>query len=188
MNICETDGGEKLYSFRALSEIFGIENDICLKVDDAVLAPLSDCDAEAYCRLCRNSYSEKFWHCDCRATEPFSDAKYFLESVRRERKEGISFGLAIKKDGFLVGEAVLYGFNCRGVASVGLRFCESDAETALGKQALSVMFNFAFEKLKLNEVFARCDKKDLRFLEICNCSMSVDSETTENIRFVKKFQ
>lgn len=183
INPCDGALSDGLYVFRPLSEIFGCDSFPSVRSDGFVLSLLSECDAEAYDRLCRDDAVNKFWGYDYRVDCPFPAPDFFLNDAKRDLKNGLSLSLAIKCDGELAGEAVLHGFNCRGSANAGIRLFEKYQGYGIGGKAFSALTEYAFS-LGLSEIRAKCFKQNTSSFKMLSRIMTFLSEDEEYDYFI----
>ena len=80
----------------------------------------------------------------------------------------------------MIGEAILYQFDCIGGATAGVRIASSSAGYGYGREALSALTEFAQRDLGLFTVRAKCFKENIPSVKMLS---SVMEKTSEDERF-----
>ena len=111
--------------------------------DDIRLTLLTDLDTAAYTRLCCDRELNKYWGYDALADNPALDPEIFMQTAEREREQSIALSLAIRRDGKYLGEAVLYDFDYRRGAEVGIRVLPEYQGDGIGLKALDAAIKYA---------------------------------------------
>ena len=76
------------------------------------------------------------------------------------RNGGVHFCFAVRLDGTLIGEAVLYRFDYRGGAELGCRIDTAHAGHGYGTEAFAAVADWALYKVHLTRVVAKCYKEN----------------------------
>lgn len=118
-------------------------------------------DAAAYARFARDVRLNRYWGYDWRddAPEDVSDEWFYKEAIsdfrkKEEVREGIYF------EGALIGEVVLHNFGYRGEAEIGVRLLPEMQGRGFAREALMGMMEYAFSKLSLDRIEAKCFKEN----------------------------
>ncbi len=129
------------------------------------LAPVADGDAKAYARLAADVERNRYWGYDWRAdytgeTPPPDD--YFIMCAREDFREKREMPLGVYLDGELIGEAVLHRFGYRDDVEVGVRLLPEAEGNGYAREAVRALAEYAFLKLSVERVEAKCFKENLR--------------------------
>ena len=113
--------GAKL-RFDVLNELVNITEIPTLTTARLTLDALTDADKTAYATLCLDDDRNRWWGYDFRKDydgTPYED--YFLAVAREDYARSRAVNFAVRLDGALIGEVVLYRFDSRGGAELGCR-------------------------------------------------------------------
>ena len=111
--------GAKL-RFDVLNELVNITEIPTLTTARLTLDALTDADKTAYAALCLDDDRNRWWGYDFRKDydgTPYED--YFLAVAREDYARSRAVNFAVRLDGALIGEVVLYRFDSRGGAELG---------------------------------------------------------------------
>ena len=125
------------------------------------LTPLEDRDEAAYNTLCLDDDRNRWWGYDFRQDlkgELTED--YFLSVARHDFAARQAVNFAVRLDGHLIGEAVLYRFDWRGGAELGCRIDRAYAGHGYGTEAFTAAAEWALFGLTLAKVKAKCYKEN----------------------------
>ncbi len=159
---------DDLFAVAVKNELDMVEEYPTVTVGDVTLSPLTDADTAAYSALCSDRELNKYWGYDDLADNPTADPEIFMLTAEREKRESIALSLAIRRDGRYLGEAVIYDFDFKEGAEIGIRILPEFHGGGLGLVALDGLIRYARE-LGLTTLRAR-----------------VRAENTAAIRMTKK--
>ena len=159
---------DDLFAVAVKNELDMVEEYPTVTVGDVTLSPLTDADTAAYTALCSDRELNKYWGYDDLADNPTADPEIFMLTAEREKRESIALSLAIRRDGSYLGEAVIYDFDFKEGAEIGIRILPEFHGGGLGLVALDGLIRYARE-LGLTTLRAR-----------------VRAENTAAIRMTKK--
>ena len=159
---------DDLFAVAVKNELDMVEEYPTVTVGDVTLSPLTDADTAAYTALCSDRELNKYWGYDDLADNPTADPEIFMLTAEREKRESIALSLAIRRDGRYLGEAVIYDFDFKEGAEIGIRILPEFHGDGLGLVALDGLIKYARE-LGLTTLRAR-----------------VRAENTAAIRMTKK--
>ena len=159
---------DDLFAVAVKNELDMVEEYPTVTVGDVTLSPLTDADTAAYTALCSNHELNKYWGYDDLADNPTADPEIFMLTAEREKRESIALSLAIRRGGSYLGEAVIYDFDFKEGAEIGIRILPEFHGGGLGLVALDGLIKYARE-LGLTTLRAR-----------------VRAENTAAIRMTKK--
>jgi RimJ/RimL family protein N-acetyltransferase len=114
-----------------------------VSVDGVTLSALVDRDAAAFAAICRDREVNKYWGFDDTADLPDAPDEYYLEIAESELMRGVALSLAVRYEGDLVGEAVLFDFDYRGSAMAGVRLAKEYHGRGIGGVAFDALIEVA---------------------------------------------
>lgn len=152
------NGGE---SFRVAAESECSLLDVIpeISVGELSLTALLPSDAEHSAALNRDAEINRYWGYDFREDNPSATDEYFIEMAEREFGAGVAMTLAVRLEGEYIGEAVLYGFDLKGGAEVGIRLLREYHGRGLGKATLEALVELARE-VGLIRLMATIDRRN----------------------------
>ncbi len=159
------------YCFDVENELFRLDAIPTLRTARLTLSPLTREDRDAYNRLCLDDERNRWWGYDYRKDwkgEPLED--YFLDTALEDFARHAALNFAVRLDGALIGEAVLYNFNWRGCAELGCRIAPEHAGNGYGAEAFAAAAEWGLYELQLEAVVAKCYKENepsFRMLSAC---------------------
>ena len=109
----------------------------------------------------------------------------FFEVARRDFEARQAVNFAVRLDGKLIGEAVLYRFDCRGSAELGCRIDGAYAGHGYGTEAFAAVANWALYKLNLTRVVAKCYKENEASYKMLSSCMRKRGEDETFFHFEK---
>ena len=114
-----------------------------VSVDGVTLSALVDRDSAAFAAICRDREVNKYWGFDDTADLPDAPDEYYLEIAESELMRGVALSLAVRYEGALVGEAVLFDFDYRGSAMAGVRLAKEYHGRGIGGRAFDALIEVA---------------------------------------------
>ena len=136
---------DDLFAVAVKNELDMLDEYPTVTVGDVTLSPLTDADTAAYARLCSDGELNKYWGYDDLADNPSADPEIFMLTAEREKRECIALSLAIRRDGKYLGEAVIYDFDFKEGAEIGIRILPEFHGGGLGLVALDGLIEYARE-------------------------------------------
>ena len=150
------------------------------------LTPLEDRDEAAYNALCLDDDRNRWWGYDFRQDlkgELTED--YFLSVARHDFAARQAVNFAVRLDGHLIGEAVLYRFDCRGGAELGCRIDKAYAGNGYGTEAFAAVAEWGLYKIHLSRVVAKCYKENQASYKMLSACMRKKGEDDTFFYFEK---
>ena len=153
------------------NELDSLKEIPALRSGRLTLDGLREEDRAAYNRLCLDDGRNRWWGYDYREDlkgELTED--YFLETARRDFANKLAVNFAVRLDGQLIGEAVLYRFDYRGQAELGCRILPEYAGNGYGREAFQTAAEWSLYTLGLRRLAAKCyheNGSSARMLESC---------------------
>ena len=135
------------------------------------LSALREEDIPAYNALVLDGDRNRWWGYDDVAGlgGPVKERSFF-EVAQRDFANRQAVNFAVRLDGKLIGEAVLYRFDYRGGAELGCRIAAEYAGNGYGTEAFSAVADWALYKVHLTRVVAKCFRENqasYRMLSSC---------------------
>ena len=141
-------------------------------------------DIDAYNRLCLDDRRNALWgydyRSDCKGT-PTRDYFYRTAMLDFSRRTVLNF--AIRLDGALIGEAVLYRFDGRGNAELGVRILPEYDGHGYGREAYDAIGSYAIYGLGLRRLYGRCHRDNVASEKMLAASMKCIGEEGDYLCF-----
>lgn len=132
-----------------------------LRTERLTLTALTEEDIPAYNALVMDEERNRWWgYDDVGALGGKVEEKSFYQVATRDFEARQAVNFAVRLDGKLIGEAVLYRFDCRGGAELGCRIDSAYAGKGYGTEAFAAVANWGLYTLELNRVVAKCYKEN----------------------------
>ena len=160
------------YCFEPQNELFRHVREIPkLKTERLTLSALTEADIPAYNALVLDADRNRWWgYDDVGGLGGPVEERSFFEVARRDFENRQAVNFAVRLDGKLIGEAVLYRFDFRGGAELGCRIDTAYAGHGYGTEAFAAVAEWALYKVHLTRVVAKCFKENeasYRMLSSC---------------------
>ncbi len=169
------------YYFEPLNELLCHVKDVPeLKTQRLTLSKLTEEDIPAYNMLVLDAERNRLWGYDDvggLAGEMRPDS--FFQIARNDFAHCMAINFAVRLDGKLIGEAVLYDFNYRGDAELGCRIATEHAGHGYGTEAFAAVAEWALYRVHLNRVVAKCYKdNEPSFKMLSSCMKKTGEDET----------
>lgn len=142
-----------------------------LQTERLTLSPLTEADIPAYNALVLDEARNRWWGYDDVAGLGGPVQKdSFYQVAQRDFQNRQAVNFAVRLDGALIGEAVLYRFDCRGGAELGCRIDKAYAGNGYGTEAFAAVANWGLYQVHLSRVVAKCYRENqasYRMLSSC---------------------
>ncbi len=125
------------------------------------LTPICEKDIPAYNRLCLDDERNRWWGYDYREDCPKPSRDYFYKDQKRDFANRMAMNFAIRKEGKFVGEAILYNFDFKGGAEIGVRILPEADGQGIGRYAFGLVANYAIYTLELVQINGKCLKENV---------------------------
>lgn len=109
----------------------------------------------------------------------------FYRVAKRDFENKLAANFAVRLDGKLIGEAVLYSFDYRGSAELGCRIDSAYAGHGYGAEAFAAVADWALYQVNLNRVVAKCFKENQASYKMLSSCMRKTGEDETFYRFEK---
>lgn len=135
-----------------------------LRSERLTLDAITERDADAYGRLCADDAHNRWWGYDYRADlseGETPDGAYFCRVAREDFDARRAVNFAVRWGERMVGEVVLYRFDNRGGAEIGIRILPAYTGNGYGQEAAQTVINWALYELGMIRVRAKCFRENL---------------------------
>ena len=148
-----------------------------LKTERLTLSALTEADIPAYNALVLDGDRNRWWgYDDVAGLGGPVEERSFFEVARRDFENRLAVNFAVRLDGKLIGEAVLYRFDCRGAAELGCRIDRAYAGKGYGTEAFAAVADWALYKVHLSKVVAKCFKENQASYKMLSSCMRKSGE------------
>lgn len=120
-------------------------------------------DAEDYARLLSDTEVNRFWGYDALADFETTDPKRLFAQNYRQMEEGQILSFAISIGQTFVGEVLLYNFDLKGSAEVGIRLFSKYWGQGIAEEVVKMITAFA-KDIGLSALYATVDCENVRSL------------------------
>ncbi len=157
-----------------------------LKTERLTLSALTEADIPAYNALVLDGERNRWWGYDDVGglTEPMTD-RSFYEVARRDFARRLAVNFAVRLEGKLIGEAVLYNFDYRGGAELGCRIDKAYAGNGYGTEAFRAAAEWGLYQVNLNRVVAKCYRENEASYKMLSACMRRSGEDETFFYFEK---
>ena len=142
-----------------------------LHTERLTLSALTEADIPAYNALVLDADRNRWWgYDDVGGLGGPVEERSFFEVARRDFANRLAVNFAVRLDGKLIGEAVLYNFDCRGSAELGCRIDRAYDGFGYGTEAFAAAAEWGLYQVHLSRVVAKCYKENAasyRMLSSC---------------------
>ena len=150
------------YTGRVKTAFDNIQPPISVKTERLVIDDITEKDGDAYAALYTDGEINEYYGYDYR--EDIGDAaptpEYFLSFMRGLKEKKEEYSVAVRKDGVMIGELVLYNFGFRGEAEIGFRFFKDSRGKGYAAESVGAFIAAAREKFGITRVNCRAYKKN----------------------------
>ncbi|MBO4853916.1 MAG: GNAT family N-acetyltransferase [Oscillospiraceae bacterium] len=158
-----------------------------LETERLVLDELTEADIPAYNALCLDDERNRWWGYDYRQDLHGARTEdYFLTVAHEDFAKRLAVNFAVRLDGALIGEAVLYRFDWKGGAELGCRIAPEYAGHGYGTEAFAAAADWALYRLGLDRVTAKCYKENTPSYRMLSSCMRPSGEDGTFYYFLKK--
>lgn len=157
-----------------------------LTTERLTLSALTEADIPAYNALVLDGERNRWWgYDDVGGLGGPMEERSFFDVARRDFENRQAVNFAVRLDGKLIGEAVLYRFDCRGGAELGCRIDRAFAGHGYGTEAFAAAADWGLYKLGLTRVVAKCFKENQASYRMLSSCMRKSGENETYFYFEK---
>ena len=158
-----------------------------IETERLVLDAITAEDAEAYGALCKDDTRNRFWGYDYREDlEEGASGECFCALAREDFERRSVLNFAVRLDGAFIGEAVLYRFDNKGRAELGVRIASAYAGKGYGTEAFAAVADWGLYSLGLLEIVAKCFRENHASEQMLSKVMRKVGEDEKMLYFSKK--
>lgn len=145
------------YCFEPANELVHVSEIPELKTQRLTLSKITEQDAQIYYDLCMDRERNRWWGYDDPAgVEGELRTDSFLRIAQEDFRRRRAVNFAVRLDGKMIGEAILYRFDYRGGAELGCRIAPEYAGHGYGTEAFSAVANWGLYQVRLSRIVAKC--------------------------------
>lgn len=157
-----------------------------LKTERLTLSALTEADIPAYNALVLDGDRNRWWgYDDVGGLGGPVEERSFFEVAKRDFENRQAVNFAVRLDGKLIGEAVLYRFDCRGGAELGCRIDAAYAGHGYGTEAFAAVADWGLYRVHLSKVVAKCFKENQASYKMLSSCMRKKGEDETFFYFEK---
>lgn len=149
------------------------------------LTPISERDIPDYNRLSLDDERNRWWGYDYRRDCPNPSREYFYKDQKKDFSNRMAMNFAIRKDGKFVGEAILYNFDFKGGAEIGVRILPEADGQGIGRYAFNLVADYAIYTLELVQINGKCLKENIASAKMLSSVMRKIGEDEKYYYFNK---
>lgn len=157
-----------------------------LRTERLTLDAITPRDADAYGALCADDAHNRWWGYDYRADLPAgerADGVYFCRVAEEDFSARRTVNFAVRWGRDLVGEVVLYRFDNRGGAEIGIRILPAYTGRGYGREAAQAVLDWALYGLGMTRVRAKCFRDNLASEKMLSALMKRTGEDERMLYF-----
>ena len=157
-----------------------------LKTERLTLSALRQEDIPTYNALVLDGERNRWWgYDDVGGLGGPVEERSFFDVANRDFENRLAVNFAVRLDGTLIGEAVLYRFDYRGGAELGCRIDTAHAGHGYGTEAFAAVADWALYKVHLTRVVAKCYKENQASYKMLSSCMRRSGEDSTFYYFEK---
>ena len=169
------------YRFAPQNELFSHVRALPeLRTERLTLSALTEADIPAYNALVLDEDRNRWWgYDDVGGLGGPVEERSFFAVAQQDFENRLAANFAVRLDGQLIGEAVLYRFDCRGGAELGCRIDRAFGGHGYGAEAFTAVANWALYQVHLSRVVAKCFKENqASYKMLSSCVRKVGEDET----------
>jgi len=180
------DMGQKIF-IKTRCELSELEEIPELTTERLTLDAIREEDKAVYNRLCLDDERNRWWGYDYRKDlQGELTEDYFLNVARQDFKNRLAVNFAVRLDGEMIGEAVLYRFDYTGGAELGCRILPEYAGNGYGAEAFRAAAEWSLYELGLYRLNAKCFRENEASRKMLTACMRPAGEDETYFYFEKK--
>ena len=157
-----------------------------LKTERLTLSAITEADIPAYNALVLDSDRNRWWgYDDVGGLGAPVTERSFYDVARRDFENRMAVNFAVRLNGTLIGEAVLYNFDYRGSAELGCRIDKAYAGNGYGTEAFRCAAEWGLYQVNLSRIVAKCYKENEASYKMLSACMRRNGEDETFFYFEK---
>ena len=175
------------FCFEPMNELQRHVNEIPeLKTGRLTLSALTEEDIPAYNALVLDGERNRWWgYDDVAGLGGPVEERSFFDVAARDFENRLAVNFAVRLDGKLIGEAVLYHFDYRGGAELGCRIDRAYAGNGYGTEAFAAVAEWGLYQVQLTRIVAKCFKENEASYQMLSSCMRKNGEDEKFFYFEK---
>lgn len=175
------------YRFEPQNELLSHVKEIPeLRTERLTLSALTEADIPAYNALVLDGERNRWWgYDDVGGLGGPVEERSFFNVARRDFENRLAVSFAVRLDGKLIGEAVLYRFDYQGGAELGCRIGRDYDGHGYGTEAFAAVADWGLYQVHLNRVVAKCFKENRASYRMLSSCMRKNGEDETYFYFEK---
>ena len=145
-------------------------------------------DADAYGALCLDDARNRYWGYDYR--DDFADkvpnGLDFCRMAEEDFRARRAINFAVRLNGRLIGEVILYRFDNRGGAEIGVRILPAFSGLGYGREAFAAVSDWALYGLNLVALHAKCFRENTASAKMLSLLMRQNGEDGRMLSFIRQ--
>ena len=157
-----------------------------LRTERLTLDAITAADAEAYAALCTDDTHNRWWGYDYRSDlgeDEIPDGTYFCRVAEEDFSARRTVNFAVRWGVKMIGEVVLYRFDNRGGAEIGIRILPLYTGNGYGQEAAQAVINWALYGLGMTRIRAKCFRENLASEKMLSALMKRTGEDERMLYF-----
>lgn len=160
---------------------YKIKPPVFIKTERLSIEEILTTDGENYARLYLDESLNKYWGYDYKEDlkgEP--NAEYFLSFMQGLKEKEEEYSLAVKKDGVMIGEVVMHGFDFFGNLEIGFRIEKKNQKKGYAFESVSALIEYITQNIKPKKIKAKCyleNEPSKKLIEKLGFSMAKKDKT-----------
>ena len=186
------------YVILVQSELLYVDAVPCITTKRLILNEITEADSAVYSAICLDDERNKFWGYDYRddLEEEYqisdgADRKknlppdYFVKVAAGDFAERMCLNLAVRLDGKMIGEVVLYEADYKGGIEIGCRLLKEYEGCGFGREAMAAVSDWAIYSAGFRKIKAKCFKENTQSHRMLSAFMKQIGEDEKFFCFEK---
>lgn len=178
----------KKYDIDVENILFTVTEPPRIETARLTLDAITAADADAYGRLCLDDVRNRYWGYDYRddLDGAPTDGLYFCRVAEEDFLARRTLNLAVRLQGTLIGEVLLYRFDNRGSCEIGVRILPAYGGLGYGREAFAALADWALYTLGIPRVTARCFRQNTASEKLLSSQMRRVAEDDVMLYFERR--
>lgn len=157
-----------------------------LQTERLTMSALTEADIPAYNALVLDGERNRWWgYDDVGGLDAPMTERSFFDVAQRDFANRLAVNFAVRLDGKLIGEAVLYDLDYRGGAELGCRIDKAYAGNGYGAEAFKAVAEWGLYQVNLSRVMAKCFRENAASYQMLSACMRKKGEDETFFYFEK---
>lgn len=182
-----TDENEDIFTVEIQNECGLLEDFPTLDKGRLSLDRLLDTDADIYYSLLADGQINRYWGYDFRQDNPNATGLDLIRETESEYRRRVALTFAVRYDGYLIGEAVMYDFDYLGSCQIAIRILGSLHGCGIGSETLFALFEIG-KRMGLDTLCSSVDRRNAPSLKMCSKFMTELKTEDGKVYFEKKLR